>query len=54
MIFLTQEQLDIEKDIIKKEIENCKDCQLEIKLGFKRCSYHEHVVKYMMEHIEAI
>lgn len=37
------------KEELKDEIKDCKNCQLERKLGFKaRCSYHSHVIDFLM------
>lgn len=44
---VTKQQLSDEKNIIRNEVETCKDCKFEQELGFYYCDYHKSIIKYM-------
>ena len=49
MINITKDELNKAKAELRTEIEECADCKIEKNLGFKRCDYHEHVIKFLMD-----
>ena len=46
-MILTKKQLEEEKEVLRKEIDNCNKCRVEESLGFNYCEYHRSIIKYL-------
>jgi len=47
MIHIEKHKAIMEAERLREEIIVCPKCNIERKLGFKRCDYHNSIMKYI-------